>query len=174
MLLDRKKCACFSGYRAEKMPFPLYEGAPLYDKLVADMKKLIQRAIKAGAETFYNGGAYGFDIVAGETILDLKKEYPHIKLITVRPFIGQGEDYTPDWQDRYQKVIVGSDEVIVLSHQYYSGCYYARNRYMVDHSALLFCYFDGQPGGTKYTVNYAKRCGMRIVNLAEEALLAEF
>ena len=56
------------------MPFPLYEGAPLYDKLVADMKKLIQRAIKAGAETFYNGGAYGFDIVAGETTVS----YTHL------------------------------------------------------------------------------------------------
>ena len=37
--------------------------------------------------------------------------------------------------------------------------------YMVDHAALLIAAFDGSPGGTRYTVEYAMRRGLEIVDL---------
>ena len=40
-----------------------------------------------------------------------------------------------------------------------------RNRYMVDHSALLIAVYDGMLGGTMYTLSYAMKQGLEIVTL---------
>ena len=40
-----------------------------------------------------------------------------------------------------------------------------RDRYMVDHSSLLIAAFDGTPGGTQYTMQYAMSRGVSIVDL---------
>ena len=45
------------------------------------------------------------------------------------------------------------------------ACMQRRDRYMVDHAALLIAAFDGSPGGTRYTVEYAMRRGLEIVDL---------
>ena len=36
---------------------------------------------------------------------------------------------------------------------------------MVDHASLLIAAFDGTPGGTRYTVEYALRRGLTVVDL---------
>ena len=46
-----------------------------------------------------------------------------------------------------------------------AGCYHERNRYMVDNSSKLICYYDGSGGGTGYTVEYVKKRSIQIVNL---------
>ncbi len=40
------------------------------------------------------------------------------------------------------------------------------NRYLVDNSGVCVCYLTRDAGGTAYTVNYAKRQGLEIINLA--------
>lgn len=49
--------------------------------------------------------------------------------------------------------------------KYCKQAFHIRNRYMVDHSSRLICYYDGQLGGTDYTVNYARKKGLDIINL---------
>lgn len=39
---------------------------------------------------------------------------------------------------------------------------------MVDHASLLIAVFDGSPGGTQYTVQYAMSRGVDIVDLPVE------
>jgi len=39
------------------------------------------------------------------------------------------------------------------------GAYHARNRYLVDNCDVLVAVYDGGPGGTKYTVDYARKVG---------------
>ena len=36
---------------------------------------------------------------------------------------------------------------------------------MVDHASLLIAVYDGTPGGTQYTIQYAMRRGVEIVDL---------
>jgi GTP-binding protein EngB required for normal cell division len=40
-----------------------------------------------------------------------------------------------------------------------------RDRYMVDHASLLIAAFDGTPGGTQYTMQYAMSRRVSIVDL---------
>ena len=41
-----------------------------------------------------------------------------------------------------------------------------RNRHLVDNSSACICYLTKSAGGTAYTVNYARRMGLRIINIA--------
>ena len=48
--------------------------------------------------------------------------------------------------------------MLVLSPRYFSGCYHARNRFLVDHTDVLLGVYDyknEEPSGTGYTVYYA-------------------
>ena len=42
-----------------------------------------------------------------------------------------------------------------------------RNRYMVDNSGLCVCYWIRDKGGTAYTVHYAEKEGLKIINIAQ-------
>ena len=54
----------------------------------------------------------------------------------------------------------------MVSAEYSSSCMQRRDRYMVDHASLLIAAFDGSAGGTRYTMEYAMRRGLTIVDLS--------
>ena len=68
---------CFTGHRI----IPAEEYDLISAKLEATMVQLIHR----GYQFFGAGGALGFDTLAAMSVLKLKKDYPHIKLILVLP-----------------------------------------------------------------------------------------
>jgi len=168
MNIDKNGACCFTGYRPQKFPFPLIfentDYSKFYDKLESTIRQLIQK----GITDFYCGVAYGFDIMAAETVLSLKKQYVGIRLFCVIPFKNQAAQWNNNWKERYKNVLRESDETVVISEKYTSGVYQLRNCYMVDHSSVLLAYFDGKSGGTKNTINYAKSCGKKIINIASD------
>ena len=46
----------------------------------------------------------------------------------------------------------------------------ARDRWMVDHAARVIAVFNGTPGGTGYTVDYAKSLGRKITMLDDSTM----
>ena len=62
----------------------------------------------------------------------------------------------------------GADKVVYISQDYTPDCTFQRNRHLVDNSSVCICYLTKHTGGTAYTVNYAKKKGCRVINLAEE------
>ena len=57
------------------------------------------------------------------------------------------------------------DVGIKIAGQYRPGIYYERNRMLIERSSGLLCYWDGESGGTKYTIAKAKEKGLHIHNL---------
>ena len=53
----------------------------------------------------------------------------------------------------------------VVSSHYTPYCMQRRDRYMVDHAALVIAVFDGTSGGTRYTIDYAIKKGVPIADL---------
>ena len=45
------------------------------------------------------------------------------------------------------------------------GVHQRRDRWMVDNSARVIAVYDGAPGGTRWTVNYARSEGVELVLL---------
>lgn len=167
MQISRDTTCCFSGYRVEKMPFAANN--PHIDALTAALDHAIADAAAQGYTGFFSGMSTGFDLWAAEAVLRARETLP-IQLFCAIPFDRQADRYSPEWKHRFNHCLLAADRVFALSRDYYAGCYAARNRFMVDASSLLICYFDGKPGGTAQTVRMAKQNSLRIVNLADEQL----
>ncbi len=107
------------------------------------------------------------DTLAAQTVLELKKDYPHIKLILVLPCRNQ----TRGWDEKdiavYEAIKDKADKVVYTSEQYFNGCMQKRNRYLVDNSSLCICYLTKKNGGTAFTVGYALKNGLHIISIAE-------
>lgn len=157
-MVDKSKVACFSGHR--KLPQNCEE-------LRAKLKQEIIGLIERGVVFFGAGGAWGFDMLAEETILQLKEDCPHIRLILVLPC--PPDQQTLKWSSaqrkRYYEILEKADKVRILSPQYTNDCMYVRNRHLVDNSAYLVCYLREQCRGTAYTVGYARKQGLQIIRL---------
>ena len=140
-----KSCA-FTGHRT------LYEGfSPR--KLKREIKKLIL----SGVDTFYNGMAMGFDLLAAEKVLELKKKYPFIRLVLCIPCFEQEKSFPENDKKRYAEIYKKADEKNVLYPHYFKGCMLARNRYMAERADVLLAYCVQEKGGTAYTVKYFQK-----------------
>ena len=157
-MIDKSKVACFSGHR--RLPHNCEE-------LRAKLRKEIIGLIERGVVFFGAGGAWGFDMLAEETVLQLKENYPHIRLILVLPCPPEQQTlkWNQDQRQRYYEILERADKVRVLSPQYTDDCMLVRNRYLVDNSGYLICYLREQHGGTAYTVGYARKQELHVIQL---------
>lgn len=134
-----------------------------YYNEIRSLERAVESAIiNDDVDTFYNGMARGFDLAAAQTVIQLKRRYK-IKLIACVPFYGQKETLNAFDRKIYEEVLEHCNEIIVLSQDYYPGCMYKRNRYMVNNCDMVIAYYRGKRGGTQYTVKYAEEQGKKIV-----------
>lgn len=136
----------------------------LYDRLKSEIQKLI---LHDGITTFYTGGALGWDTLAARAVIEVRKELPDVRLILVLPCKDQAKRWKAADREVYDSLKASADEVVCLAEHYYRGCMFLRNRYLVDHCSVCVCYQTKDSGGTAYTVNYAGKKGLKIINLAE-------
>lgn len=162
MKLIREKTCCFTGHRV----IPKEELLPLRMRLRREIRRLHE---ERGIEIFLAGGALGFDTLAAQEVLlarDMGVE--PIYLVLVLPCLEQAANWPLKDARLYEELITQADEVIYTGDLYTEGCMHVRNRYVVDHSALCLAYCkNDRRGGTAYTVHYAERQGLEIINLAE-------
>jgi uncharacterized phage-like protein YoqJ len=162
--------ACFSGYRPEKFPFPLEQACPEYIALRTHIRAAITQAAKAGYLNFLCGMAQGFDLLCAEEFLTLQAEggeYTSLQLVAVLPF--GGHTVSGSWTAVHKQTLEQASRVVTVTRACHPGAFSQRNRYLVDHSSRLICYYDGRKGGTAHTVHYASKRRVKIINLAESS-----
>ena len=159
-----KRICCFTGHRPDKLPWGYNESDPACEKLKETLEYWIVKLIEYGVIRFYTGMAMGVDIWAAEIVLRMKDQYPDndIKLIAAIPYANQTAKWNDEWKTRYNDILEQADEKILLQEEYTRGCLHARNRYMVDNSSFIIAVYNGEEGGTKYTIDYATKKGLRI------------
>jgi len=156
----KRYTVCFTGHR--KMP------PEQMDTLARRLKAELTKLIKDGYIYFGAGGALGFDTLAAQTVLELKRNYPHIKLILVLPCLSQTRGWSAVDIEIYENIKRKADKVVYTSQEYTRGCMHKRNRHLVDNSSVCVCYLTESTGGTAYTVDYARKNGLSIVNICYE------
>ena len=141
----------------------------LPEKAVArQLHEIIPVLYANGFNNFITGGALGFDTLAALAVLEFGKHHPHVHLCLALP----AEDQPADWDEkdrrRYYDIFNKS-----ATHQFLCGSikekdvYRVRNYFMVDHADACIAYLDhGGRSGTVMTVNYAKRKGLPLLNIA--------
>lgn len=155
----KERTCCFTGHRQiDPRKYGLVMSA-----LETKLKELIQN----GYSTFATGGALGFDTLAAQTVLKLKKEYPNIRLHLILPCLSQTRGWPASGVLEYERIKAAADEVTYTSQAYFNGCMQKRNRALVDISSICIAFMQKQTGGTAYTVRYAYNIGVPVINIAD-------
>ena len=153
------KTCCFTGHR--NIP----------EKLKADIEQYLENEIERLSEMdfrdFICGGALGFDTLAAMAVLKVRNRLParEIRLHLFLPCHEQTKDWRHEDVYVYDAILRRADSVRYISEAYSSGCMHKRNRYMVDRASFCIAYCTKKTGGTAYTVKYAQKSGMEIINL---------
>jgi uncharacterized phage-like protein YoqJ len=152
------RTCCFTGHRN----LPKNQTAEIKSALTNEVIKLIDQGV-----TYYGtGGAIGFDTLAAQTIIELREDYPQIKLILIIPCRNQSDKWSHEDKRIYEDIKSKADKVVYLSEKYENDCMLKRNRHMVDHSKFVIAAWDGRKrGGTYYTINYATKLKREIILL---------
>lgn len=158
-MIDRSRTACFTGHRE----------IPENNKKQLDtlLDKVIEDLYKKGVVFYGSGGAYGFDMLAESAVLRAKQRHSEIKLILVLPCRDHDKYWTKENKMQFAEILRKADKVVYTADSYFSGCMHKRNRHLVRYSGYCVAYSVKTGGGTAYTVDYAARNGLKIVNLAE-------
>ncbi len=144
----RERTVCFTGHR--NIP------AGQYDAVYHRLKDVLAEAIGRGYRYFGAGGAL------------LKRTYSFIRLILVLPCPSQASRWKEQDQKVYERIKAQADKVVYTSRRYTKDCMYRRNRHLVNCSSMCISYQTRPTGGTAYTVSYARKRGLAVINIAQE------
>lgn len=156
MIPEPRICVSFTGHRTYR------------DEARRQLASTLEVLYREGFRTFLSGMALGFDLAAAEAVVALRHAHSDVRLVAVVPFRGQAARFPAVQRRRYEAALARADEVVVLAEEYHRGCYARRNDFLVDHAAVLVAWYDGSPGGTRYTVERARARGREIVYLSPE------
>jgi len=160
------KTCCFTGHRWAR----LEKAANIsQDELRWRTADAVRAAYADGYRSFVTGLAQGFDLIAAEIVIAMKRrELTDIKVIGIAPYLSHEHAWSGFWRERCRWVCDNLDDRCVMHPSYFRGCELERDRAMVDASTLVIAAYDGgSSGGTAYTVRYAEKKGIKIVNLLD-------
>ncbi len=138
------------------------------------IKRLLKLKIKdmieyRGVDRFIAGGALGFDTLAAQTVIDLKPEYPNVKLYLYLPCFNQSERWNDADKYKWHMMMTKVDDYIYITQgNYTSDCMRKRNFKMADDAANCIAYCVLSKSGTGATLVYAERRGCLIDNIADD------
>lgn len=160
----KSKTCCFSGHRPQYLPWGYDEKGIRFFFFKCLLERKIKKAVRLGYVHFICGMAMGIDMLCAEIVLKLKKRNKNITLECALPCLNQTEKWDFLNIERYKIILNKSDKITYVSKcGYYKGCMQKRNLYMIQNSDILIAVFGGQSGGTKQTVELAKRYNLKIV-----------
>lgn len=128
------------------------------------LEELITELYQSGVTDFVCGGAVGFDTLAAQAVERLRDKHP-ISLHLILPCKDQHKYFDSEQKEEYTRLLAAADSVEVLFDSYVRGCMHARNRRMADISRYCIAFCESDSGGTAYTVRYAKKLGLEIINI---------
>ena len=161
----RGESCCFTGHRPGKLPWKYREEDPRCQLLKKQIADALEAAYEEGYRHFLCGMAMGCDLYFCESVLHLRERHPEVTLEAAVPCPTQPDAWPRRERERYARLLAACDVETVVSDRYSASCMTRRDRYMVDHASLLIAAFDGSPGGTRYTMEYAMRRGIDVVDL---------
>ncbi len=107
-----------------------------------------------------------FDLLAASTIKRLKRSVggDSSALVWVLPYpTAEYRDYEADLAAYYDEIEIFPESAAA----HFKSAFQLRNRWMVDRSDLVVCCVERPSGGAFHTLQYAKRLGRNVINVAE-------
>jgi uncharacterized phage-like protein YoqJ len=156
--MERNWICCFTGHRR-------IDGEAMQE-LSRLLDGVLDRLIADGVTVFRTGGAMGFDTLAALKVLERREHDPSLSLELCLPCRDQTHGWDARSREYYEYILTHADRVSYVQEAYTKGCMLARNRMLVDGSQFCIGYCTSERGGSAYTLDYAKKKGLRVINLA--------
>ena len=162
---EREITCCFTGHRPAHLPWGADESDARCVRLKEELRAVLEGVWLSGYRVFLCGMALGCDMYFAEAVTALRREHPEIRLEAAIPCGDQAERWALAHRQRYNRLLDLCDKVNVLQIRYTPDCMMKRNRYMADRSSLLIACYGGQRGGTRNTLLYAMREGLKTLTV---------
>ena len=155
---------CFIGHRN------------IYENIREKLKVAVENEIRNGADFFTMGTHGDFDRMALSVCRELRKTYKNIiievvitSFKSIEPIIDHDEIFGDEKYYPYADV---QTTMYNIEEEHYKRQIIASNKQMVDSCDTLICYVNKKhnPSGAKTAMNYAKRKGLKIINLYNEKI----
>ena len=111
-------------------------------------------------------------VMPGRTLRDEQKTKEgsnSLHLIAATPWPGFARRWKEEWRMQYDDLLKKADLVINVCEHYHNGVFQIRNEWMVDRSNRLIAYYNGAPGGTRNTIEYAEKRGIEVITNNQES-----
>ena len=165
MDIRREATCCFTGHRPDKLPWGFDEQDPRCLALKHSLTRELESLYRRGFRHFISGMALGCDLYFAEAALALREDHPDLTVEGAVPCPAQADRWPEDQRRRWRDILARCDLETVTQQNYDRFCMFRRDRYMVDRAAAILAVFDGTPGGTQYTLNYAMEQKLEILLL---------
>lgn len=124
------------------------------------LKAQIKNLAGSGTKWIVISGQPGVELWAGETCLELKTDFPDLKLAVLVPFIGQEERFR-DWVKMpYNHVLEAADFTGAISNRPYEspGQLRQKNEFLVSKTdGMVILYDEETPGSPQYYLSAARK-----------------
>lgn len=133
-----------------------------------DIKPLLYDKIKylinvKGVDDFYVGNQGQYDTMVLECLMELKREFPHIKYLVVLAYLSRNSVYL----DKIKNQTIFPEELDSVPPKF---AIERRNLYMIDKSDYVITYVKDIVGGAAKFQEIAKRKGKTVYNIAEQII----
>lgn len=142
-----------TGYRANELGIfnQKHPGIPFIREAI---KRRLIPLIEEGLEWVLTPGQYGVDLWACEAVIELKKEYPQLKLSVLAAFAGMDEKWSDEKKEYWQTLLKDIDYYGLVSKESYIGPWQfkARDGLLLRKSDGMLLVYDDEasPGSPRY------------------------
>lgn len=131
-------------------------------KISSKLDNAVEEAITQGCELFYTGAMGEFDSLFSSAVRKVKKVYPHIKLICVKPYFTNDINTNGEYYAALYDDIIIPDEIADVHPK---AAIKARNRWIIDNSDIVLIYTVRNYGGAYDALRYAERKSKYIIKI---------
>ncbi|MCD8915117.1 DUF1273 domain-containing protein [Staphylococcus simulans] len=137
------KTAYVTGYKSYELNI-FKDDAPEVKYLKLFLRNKLESLIEEGLEWVLIQGQLGIEFWTAEVVIELKSEYPDLKLGVIAPFQNHTERWNEQNQLKYQQIIENSDFHETVHHAPYEGPFQFKqtDRFMLDHTDITILIYD--------------------------------
>ena len=126
----------------------------VFENISEKIYSAVKEAAEQGCELFYTGAMGNFDELFSSAVRRLKKEYPNIKLVCVKPYMTKDINTYGDYLYKlYDDIIVPTE----LADIHDKTVIHKRNQWIVDNSSVIIGYIKRDCGGAYKALKYAEK-----------------
>lgn len=153
------KVLLVTGYKAHELG--IFDSKHIGIKYIKKVikKKLID-LIEDGLEWVLISGQLGVELWAAEVVIDLKNQYPQLKLAVITPFLNQQNNWNEANKTLYEEITMSADYLDSISRKDYESPVQLKqkNEFLVNKSdGILVIYDEEKPGSPNYYLTNARK-----------------